>query len=64
MFTPMCGVLGQQKMEQNNELIAEMGKRFLTNICFAKYACGMTMQDLANQHQVFQLFVEAKAAKL
>ena len=51
-------------MEQSNELIAEMVKRFLTNICFAKYTRGMTMQDLANRRQVFQLFVEAKAAKL
>lgn len=62
LLTFCCaGVLRQQKMEQSNELTAGMANRFLTNICFAKYAHGMTMQDLANWHQVFQLFVEAKA---
>lgn len=47
-----------------NLLIAEMGRRPLTNICCAKEACGMTVQDLASRCQVFQLFVETEAAKL
>lgn len=40
------------------------GEKVLANVCFAKYTHGMTMQDLSNGRQVFQLFVEAKAAKL